>query len=76
MQNKRRCGSYGLQQPEFREGGVMENIKELIEQKAKQELEQEKFRQAVDACKEKLKRPWHVKIFPWRISVKINFRRL
>lgn len=42
-----------------------------IEQVAKQEVEQENFREAVDKYKDKLKQPLWRKLFPWKVIFKI-----
>lgn len=43
-----------------------------IEEIAKQELQQEKFRNLVDKYKEFLKTPWYKRIMPWEITIKIK----
>lgn len=47
------------------------NSKE-IRQIALTELQAEQFRKAVDEVKEKLKRPWWIRLFPWRVTIKIE----
>ncbi len=41
---------------------------------AKEELREEKFRDDVECQKEWLKRPWWVRLFPWRIRLVIERR--
>lgn len=45
----------------------------IVEQ-AKKELEQEYFRQKVENAKARLKRPWWVRFFPFKITFKIERR--
>ena len=53
------------------EGG---EVKEIIEQ-AQKELEQEKFKNAVEKYKEFLKIPWHKRLLPWEITIKIKRKK-
>lgn len=41
---------------------------EFIKQ-AKRELAEERFRQKVEEVKARLRRPWWVKLFPWKIII-------
>jgi hypothetical protein len=36
------------------------------------ELRKEKFQEEVQKCKERLKRPWYTRIFPWKLTIKIE----
>lgn len=47
--------------------------KEIREQAAK-ELAEEKFRLAVEVEKARLKRPWWLKVWPWKITFRIERR--
>lgn len=46
-------------------------MKDLVLEVAKGEIENEKFRAAVEKKKQWFRKPWHVRAFPWRIKFKI-----
>ena len=50
------------------------NIKE-IEAQARKELQEERHREAVEKCKEKMRRAkWYHRIFPWEFVIVIKRR--
>lgn len=49
----------------------MTNINE-IKARAIAEIQKEEFQEKVQKCKERLKRPWYTRIFPWKLTIKIE----
>lgn len=43
-----------------------------VEFRARQELQDEEFKKAVDAAKTKLRQPWWRYWFPWRIKISVR----
>lgn len=45
-----------------------------IEEQALKEWHEEQRRRAIEAAKERLRRPWWKKIFPWKFRITIERR--
>lgn len=46
-----------------------------IEEIALKELQEEETRKLIEAHKQKLRRPWWIKLFPWRIRITFKIIR-
>lgn len=47
---------------------------ETVKRQALEEVKEERFRSAVEKQKEWIKRPWHKRIWPWRVRIVIERR--
>lgn len=45
-----------------------------VEAQAKKEIQEEQFRLAVEERKRWIRRPWYVRLFPWRVRILIERR--
>lgn len=47
-----------------------------VQTAALEQLHAEKFREAVETEKQRLRRPWWRRVFPWRVRVRIVFYKV